>query len=176
MLGSYSATKRSLEIIAETLRLEIAPFNVSVLSIVTGAVLTQGQSYFEEFALPANSRYKVVEDKVRARAQGTEFGKAGLHKMSLEEYSSQAVKAILGRECGKVWLGAHAEDVRMATAPAVGQDVLVSPVPFYPVLICWTGRVVRTGKNGDVLIHLFTGCGGGHQQWIGPLYWRSGGD
>jgi len=36
VLGTYAASKRSIELIAETLRLELSPFHVKVLSIVTG--------------------------------------------------------------------------------------------------------------------------------------------
>lgn len=62
--GTYSASKRALEVIAETMRLELKPFGVDVLSVVTGAVKSQGQTYFGDFALPENSLYKPIEDSV----------------------------------------------------------------------------------------------------------------
>jgi len=50
--GLYAATKRSLELVAETLRLEIEPFGVKVIQIVTGAVKSNGRTYFEDWKLP----------------------------------------------------------------------------------------------------------------------------
>ncbi|KAF3070403.1 NADPH-dependent 1-acyldihydroxyacetone phosphate reductase [Daldinia childiae] len=67
-MRTYSASKRSLEIVAETLRLELAPFGVDVLEIVTGAVKTLGQTYFGDFQLPAESLYKGIEDTIAGRA------------------------------------------------------------------------------------------------------------
>ncbi|TGO83172.1 hypothetical protein BPOR_0691g00080 [Botrytis porri] len=48
----YATSKRSLEILSETLCLELQPSGVHVLSIVTGAVQTNGQTYFEDWKLP----------------------------------------------------------------------------------------------------------------------------
>jgi hypothetical protein len=42
----------SLEIVAETLRLELGPFGVGVLEVVTGGVKTNGQTYFGDFKFP----------------------------------------------------------------------------------------------------------------------------
>lgn len=64
-LGVYAASKRSHEIISETLRLEMAPFSVTVLAITTGAVNTKGQTYFENWKLPLDSIYKPIETRLR---------------------------------------------------------------------------------------------------------------
>lgn len=48
----------AMEILAEMLRLELAPFGVGVLSIITGAVQSLGQTYFDDLRLPDNSIYK----------------------------------------------------------------------------------------------------------------------
>lgn len=50
-----------MEIIAETLRLELQPFGVGVLCVVTGAVQTNGQTYFEDWKLPEDSLYRPIE-------------------------------------------------------------------------------------------------------------------
>ncbi|GFF43815.1 NADPH-dependent 1-acyldihydroxyacetone phosphate reductase [Aspergillus udagawae] len=106
-MGVYSASKRSLEIIAETLRLEMAPFNVKVLSIVTGAVRTNGQTYFDDLRLPEDSLYKTIEDTVVARARG----KDGATRMAAEEYAAQVVRAITAGRQGKFWCGSMAGTV-----------------------------------------------------------------
>ncbi|QKX56023.1 uncharacterized protein TRUGW13939_03123 [Talaromyces rugulosus] len=90
-MGTYAGTKSSLELIAETLRLELGPFNVKVLSIVTGAVKTMGQTYFGDFKLPDDSLYKSIEDIIAARARGED----GRPRMALAEYSNEVVTQII---------------------------------------------------------------------------------
>ncbi|ETN43059.1 uncharacterized protein HMPREF1541_02217 [Cyphellophora europaea CBS 101466] len=64
---------------AEALRLEIAPLGVAVLCVVTGAVKTLGQTYFEDSKLPDGSMSKDIEGTIKARAQGNaEDGSAGV--------------------------------------------------------------------------------------------------
>lgn len=122
-VGTYAATKRSIELIAETLRLEVAPFGVNVIEIVTGAVKTQGQTYFGDFALPTDSLYKPIEATIKSRAQGND----GLPRMSLEEYSVAVVDEMIKRSPGKFWYGQNAELVKMSTtATGVPQSAMVS--------------------------------------------------
>ncbi|RHZ49178.1 SDR family oxidoreductase [Aspergillus thermomutatus] len=106
-MGVYSASKRSLEIIAETLRLEMAPFGVRVLSVVTGAVRTNGQAYFDDLQLPEDSLYKPIEETVAARARGED----GVARMPAEEYAGHVVRAITAGRQGKFWCGNMAGSV-----------------------------------------------------------------
>ena len=108
-LGTYSATKRGIEIIAGTLRLEIAPFGVDVPEIVTRAVRSRGQSYFGDFTAPKDSPYMPIEATITSQAQGQD----GMPRMDLTEYSTAAVDAIVKREAGKLWYGQNAEIVKM---------------------------------------------------------------
>lgn len=66
--GVYAASKMSQEILSETLRLEMAPFGVTVLAVTTGAVKTNGQTYSKDWKLPADSIYKPIEDMIAARS------------------------------------------------------------------------------------------------------------
>ncbi|KAK1143258.1 hypothetical protein N8T08_006958 [Aspergillus melleus] len=120
-MGTYAASKRSLELIAETLRLELQPFNIRVLSIVTGAVKTLGQTYFGDFKLPEDSLYKAIEGTVAARARGED----GHARMGLMSYAEEVVSAIVGGKSGKVWCGENAEATRLAgTNPNVPDGVM----------------------------------------------------
>ncbi|KAJ4386898.1 hypothetical protein N0V93_009797 [Gnomoniopsis smithogilvyi] len=112
-MGTYSASKRSLEIVAETLRLELAPFGVDVLEIVTGAVKSRGQTYFGDFRLPELSLYKSIEDTIASRAQG----KDGVPRMETTQYATGVADKILhpGRTTGRFWYGSNAENTRMGT-------------------------------------------------------------
>lgn len=111
-----------MELVAETLRLELAPFGVGVLEIVTGAVKSQGQTYFGDFKLPAQSLYRVIEDTIAARAQGND----GMARMDTKEYASTVVDEIIKRSTGRFWYGNNADAVKMGTtAVAVPQSAMV---------------------------------------------------
>jgi 1-acylglycerone phosphate reductase len=126
--GTYAATKRSIELIAETLRLEVEPFGVNVIEIVTGAVKTQGQTYFGDYALPADSVYKSIEATIKSRAQGND----GLPRMPLEEYATVVADEIIKRTPGKFWYGQNADMVKMSTtATAVPQSAMVSSLTSF---------------------------------------------
>ncbi|KAF7865808.1 hypothetical protein EAF04_005973 [Stromatinia cepivora] len=105
-MGLYAASKRSLELLGETLRLELQPFGVYVSSIVTGAVRTKGQTYFEDWKLPEDSLYKPVETTIHGRARGGD----GVPRMDTMEYADQVVNDIIGRNGdGRFWCGTNAE-------------------------------------------------------------------
>ncbi|OTA62238.1 NAD(P)-binding protein [Hypoxylon sp. EC38] len=64
-MGTYAATKRSLELVAETLRLEIAPFGVGVIEIITGAVKTLGQTYFGDLKLLKGFLLRLLTNQIK---------------------------------------------------------------------------------------------------------------
>ncbi|KAI1480787.1 hypothetical protein F4774DRAFT_418011 [Daldinia eschscholtzii] len=76
-VGTYTASKRSLEIVTETLRLELAPLSVD--------------TYFGNFNLPEQSLYKSIEDVVAMRAQGKE----GEPRMETREYATGDTGAVI---------------------------------------------------------------------------------
>ncbi|KAK6066171.1 short chain dehydrogenase [Seiridium cupressi] len=128
----YMASKKSTEIVADTLRLELAPFGVDVLEVVTGAVGTNGQTYFGDFELPSKSLYKSIEHTIARRAQGND----GLPRMDVSEYASVVVDEITKRTTGRFWYGNNAEAVKMSTtATAVPQSAMDA------------GAVIGTGLN-----------------------------
>lgn len=93
-----------MELMADTLRLELIPFHVNVLCIPTGAVSTQGQTYFGDFRLPEDSLYKKIEGTIAARAQGQD----GSERTPLMEYSSEVVAQIEKGTTGRFWCGGNA--------------------------------------------------------------------
>ncbi|KAF2963191.1 hypothetical protein GQX73_g10387 [Xylaria multiplex] len=121
-MGTYAASKKSLEIVAETLRLELVPFGVGVLEVVTGAVKSNGQTYFGDFELPQQSvtllisrrLYKSIEPIIAGRAQGND----GLPRMDTMEYAKAVADDITQRTPGRVWYGGFADQVKMSTTAA----------------------------------------------------------
>ena len=102
------------------MRLELAPFDVKVVSLVTGAVKSNGQTHFDEFALPEDSVYKSIESTIKSRAQGQD----GLPRMDTMEYATNVTKFIVEGNGGKFWFGAHADMVYGATKPPVPQEMM----------------------------------------------------
>ncbi|KAF2176853.1 putative hydroxybutyrate dehydrogenase [Zopfia rhizophila CBS 207.26] len=119
-MGTYSASKRSIEIIADHLRLEVQPFGVNVMMVVTGAVISKGQTYFGDFALPEDSLYKRIEGTIAARARGDD----GVSRMQTANYATAVVDEITKRTGGKFWYGDYAETVKSAMSPTVPQELL----------------------------------------------------
>lgn len=152
MLGTYAATKRSLELIAETLRLEVEPFGVNVIEIVTGAVKSQGQTYFSDWVLPADSVYKSIEATIKSRANGND----GLPRMPLQDYAVAVTQAIIDRTPGKFWYGQNAEMVKMSTtATAVPQSAMVSTSAY---LLHDDANVELIRMRGPLSVPVWTRC------------------
>ncbi|RYP64885.1 hypothetical protein DL771_008562 [Monosporascus sp. 5C6A] len=121
--GTYAASKKSIEIVAETLRLELAPFGVGVLEVVTGAVKTMGQTYFGNFQLLAQSLDKSIEDIIANMVQGN----GGLLRMDLMDYAVVVVDEIMKHTTGRFWYDNNADSVKMGTtATALPQSALIS--------------------------------------------------
>jgi len=108
---------------AEVLRLEMQPFDVNVLSIVTGAVKSKGQTYFQDWTLPEHSRYKKIEDVIANRARGGDH----YPRMPTAEYSTAVVDAITSRTTEKFWYGTNAENIKALT-PSIPHEALVNQI------------------------------------------------
>jgi 1-acylglycerone phosphate reductase len=104
------------------MRHEVHPFGVTVKMIVTGAVISRGQTYFGDFSLPENSLYKSIESIITARAQGDD----GVTRMPTMQYAKAVVNEILKRTSGKFWYGDYAEQVKAVWTPQVPQELMVS--------------------------------------------------
>ncbi|KAH9988479.1 putative hydroxybutyrate dehydrogenase [Xylariaceae sp. FL0662B] len=113
-MGTYAALKKSVEIVADTLRLELAPFGVGVLKILTGGVKSMGQTYFDDLKLPEKSLYKSIENVIVNRAQGGD----GMPRMDTTDYATAVGDEIIKRTTGRFWCGQNADRVRMSTTAA----------------------------------------------------------
>ena len=111
-MGIYGASKAALRILDETLRLELGPFQVKVLTVITGAIDTNLMNNGPAVKIPPNSLYRNTERTILARAQGEDvFG-----KVKTNQYAERIVSDILDGATGKVWRGGMAAMVRHATS------------------------------------------------------------
>lgn len=136
-MGTYAASKAAIELLSDTLRLELAPLSVGVLSVVTGAVQTNGQTYFGDWKLPENSRYKSIEETIKTRAQGGD----GVPRMTLEDYSDKVADEIVGGAVGKFWYGNNAESTKFATTSQVPASAMDAG------MVHGTGLETLTGQH-----------------------------
>lgn len=88
------------------------PFGVKVLSVVTGAVQSQGQTYFGDWSLPEASLYKPIEDLIHQRTQRFDSVK----RESTSEYARNVVNDILNGATGKVWRGGNAGGTKFGSS------------------------------------------------------------
>jgi len=92
---------------AEVFLLELSPFGVKVLSVVTGAISTNCQTCFEDWALPTDSHYKAIESTLANVARD-------MVRTPLATYATEVVDNILCGTTGRIWLGERAEQIKNA--------------------------------------------------------------
>jgi short-subunit dehydrogenase len=100
----YNASKAATHLYSETLRLELTPFNVKVLTVVTGAVATSFKANVPTPDLPPDSRYLPVRKHVEDSASGATVRGA----MASDKYAEEVVEDVLSGATGKVWRGGSA--------------------------------------------------------------------
>jgi len=106
----YGASKAALELYTETLRLEVAPFGVRVLTVVSGVVATNIMAHApEDYHLPSDSMYQKIFKEIKARAYGEDVKASS--KMDAAKFADRVVSDVLGGKSGRVWRGAMATAV-----------------------------------------------------------------
>ncbi|KAK0513840.1 hypothetical protein JMJ35_003562 [Cladonia borealis] len=94
-MGVYTGSKAAVTAITDTLRLELAPFGVKVVTVVTGAVNTNTLSNGE----------------IAARARGED----GTPPMEPSVYAEKVVADILQGANWQIWRGGYASIVRFTS-------------------------------------------------------------
>jgi 1-acylglycerone phosphate reductase len=87
----------------DALRLELRPFGVSVVSVVTGPVSSQVHTHTDMWKLPENSLYADAEEAITKRASGDD----GAPRMDTMQYASGVVNKLLNGGNPKFWAGAN---------------------------------------------------------------------
>ena len=105
--STYNASKAALHAYSDTLRLELAPFNVNVMVVVTGGVKSNISRTHRE--LPEGSLYHPLDAEYQRRLRHSQEG-----AMEATHYAEGVVKATLatkptrslwrGHQAWKIWL------------------------------------------------------------------------
>ncbi|KAL9043534.1 MAG: hypothetical protein Q9214_003285 [Letrouitia sp. 1 TL-2023] len=111
-VGIYGGSKAAVNVISDTLRLELAPFGVKVVTVITGAISTNVFKSGKDFKLPADSYYANIEDQIAARARGED----GVKRMDPTTYAEKVVTDILAGANGETWRGAYASIIRFMSS------------------------------------------------------------
>ena len=93
---------------SETLRLELKPFGVVVLTAMLGHIESNFHVNDSWQGLPASSNYKSVEEQIAKSAQG----KTGSKAEDLEDFARGLISDVLRGRSGQVWRGNRAQTVR----------------------------------------------------------------
>ena len=98
--------------LSDTLRLELAPFGVKVVTVNTGAVRTNTLAAGVYFELPQTSKYKGIEKEILARAKGED----GTPRMEPSVFAKRVVDDTLQGINWPVWRGSYASVVRLVAS------------------------------------------------------------
>ena len=107
-VGLYNSSKAAVTIVSETLRLELAPLGVTVITGMLGNIKSNFHLNDSWQGMPDTSRYKSVEPQIAKNAEG----KIGPKKDEVEDFARRFVSDILRGASGQVWRGAKAQTVR----------------------------------------------------------------
>lgn len=102
-IGIYSASKAALTMLSDTLRVEMAPLGVHVVTIMTGMTATHFHENLKEVVLPEGSYYKSVEGSVNATPG--QNGVMESTKMQLDKFAEALVSDILAGKRGPIYKG-----------------------------------------------------------------------
>ncbi|MCJ1311574.1 hypothetical protein MMC25_005247 [Agyrium rufum] len=101
-IGFYGASKAAVTHYSESLRLELAPFDVRVITVTAGMVQSQiFQNSPDLSSLPSSSLYKPIEKEVCGMMTGANLPKG----MDTDEFVGGIVRKIEGGSNGKIWGG-----------------------------------------------------------------------
>jgi 1-acylglycerone phosphate reductase len=109
--GLYAGSKSALATISETLRLEMQPLGVQVVTVITGAVSTKLHINAPDHHLPDSSFYIAASSEIAARVSNEDVPK---HSKP-EDFARSLVGDLLAGTSGKVYRGEMASTVRFAS-------------------------------------------------------------
>ena len=120
----YGASKSAVTTASETLRLELAPFNVRVLIVHAGVISTRFEQNMTEFSLGPNSLYQPIAEDVRKDSMNENFHEG----MKPDIFADHVVRDVMSGKSGKIWWGTMAPMVKYAhwLTPTVLFDRMLS--------------------------------------------------
>lgn len=115
--GAYNASKAAAASLTEVLRLELEPFGIKVVNLMTGGVRSTFHSNAPTATLPPTSLYNVAKDTVEKAMSGADAANG----TDPEQWADQVVKDLSKPNPSHwVWQGKFSTLVRIASHLPVG--------------------------------------------------------
>jgi NAD(P)-dependent dehydrogenase (short-subunit alcohol dehydrogenase family) len=110
--SAYNASKAASAAFTEGLRIELAPFNIRVVELVTGSIKTNFFQNVAEKTLPPGSIYSIAAEPIEKYMGGAMNAKDG----SDPNHWAERVAALLSSQKPphQIWLGRHASEARLS--------------------------------------------------------------
>lgn len=102
-----------MNLLSETLRLELEPLGVNVITIIAGIINSNFHANLgdpETFKLPVESKYKSMEGIIQGMLKGGGLAAAS----TAESFAEEVVRDVLGGKTGKTYSGALAWSAKWA--------------------------------------------------------------
>lgn len=110
-IGLYDSSKAAVNAASDTLRLELQPLGVSVVTAMVGMVRSRFHDNLPPVALPENSFYKPVENWIQATAKvGEDMAK---YQMPVDQFAKELVGDILAGKTGHIYKGGMSSTLRL---------------------------------------------------------------
>jgi 1-acylglycerone phosphate reductase len=110
--GIYNASKAADNVFSETLRLELSPLGIKVVTVITGGVASNIMTNGPKTQLPSSSKYASMEKQLMEMGEGND----GISRMSSQDYAERVVSDVLKGATGLIWRGNNASMTRYAAA------------------------------------------------------------
>ncbi|KAI1408931.1 NAD(P)-binding protein [Hypoxylon sp. FL1857] len=110
-ISAYASSKAALTNISESLRLELSPFGVTVVTIMVGTIASNFHDNDINTKLPEGSRYVPIEDII----DGWTSGRSTPPSMPADQFAAHIAEDIVGNgKGGLVWKGPNAGTIKLA--------------------------------------------------------------
>ncbi|KAJ5108881.1 hypothetical protein N7456_005556 [Penicillium angulare] len=110
-MSVYNASKAAITMFGETLRLEMMPLGIRVLTVITGAVETNIMKNGSVPSLDPLLPYHKAQQQIARLASGDD----SVTRMKREEFAEKVIEDMLRGRNGKVWRGASASVTQFAS-------------------------------------------------------------
>jgi 1-acylglycerone phosphate reductase len=110
-IGLYDCSKAALTMASDTLRLELQPLGVNVVTAMVGMVSSRFHDNLPPVVLPEDSFYKPVENSIRATTQVSE--EMIKHQMPIDKFAKELVGDILAGKTGHIYKGGMSSTLRL---------------------------------------------------------------
>ncbi|KAI0420571.1 dehydrogenase with different specificitie [Xylaria grammica] len=123
-ISAYASSKAALTNFSETMRLELSPFGVTVVTIMAGAVDSNFHSNDADFALPPASRYAPIEEIIAGWASGSSKPKG----CPAAQFAESLVDTIISGGAAVTYRGPYAGSMKLISkwAPQSLADAALS--------------------------------------------------